>query len=296
MKRLLFALILPLAACVAPLPPPPPVEEFTTVAPQAAEPLEMAPQHAPPAQAVEWSRAGNPRVMPLTGGAAWLHAFEAVDAGGARVELELVVFDSRRNRLRVVDQPNAWAGGGAIDDVLRGAGAVAGVNGGFFSREFTPLGLMVAGGTRTGAWQSNKLLTGALVVSGGTPRLIWNAEGRRETGASDVLQAGPRLVDDGRAVESLDRSKRAARTFIVTDGGHRWALGVARTASLHELARLLAAPELIPGLRVRRALNFDGGHSTALYARLGDGREICEPGWSTVRNYVGVVPAGTRGD
>jgi hypothetical protein len=37
-------------------------------------------------------------------------------------------------------------------------------------------------------------------------------------------------------------------------------------------------------------LNLDGGRSTAFYARTNDGREISQPGWSTVRNYVAVVP------
>ena len=91
-------------------------------------------------------------------------------------------------------------------------------------------------------------------------------------------------------MSTLDRVKTAARTFIATDGGHWWAIGVVRSTSLFELGRLLAAPELIPGLRIRRALNLDGGRSSALYARLSDGTEITEPGWSTVRNYVAIVP------
>jgi hypothetical protein len=149
---------------------------------------------------------------------------------------------------------------------------------------------MIANGRRSGAWQSNKLLTGSLVVSQGTPRLVWNAEGRRESGASDFLQAGPRLVDAGRAMTSLDRTKNAARSFIATNGGHLWAIGVVRSTSLAELGRLLAMPSLIPGFAVNRALNLDGGRSSAIHARLSDGSMLTEPGWSTVRNYVAVVP------
>jgi hypothetical protein len=247
--------------------------------------VEAPPDFTPAPEAPVDSPATNRRVRPLMGGQAWLHEFEA---GGAA--WQVVVFDARHNTLSVVDQPDSWGGGGAIDDVLDGAGAIAGVNGGFFSTSFEPLGLMIAKGRRTGAWQANKLLTGSLVVSQSMPRLVWNAEGRREAGASDFLQAGPRLVDAGRSMTSLDRTKNAARSFIATNGGHLWAIGVVRNTSLAELGRLLAMRGLMPGFAVSRALNLDGGRSSAIHARLSDGSAITEPGWSTVRNYVAVVP------
>lgn len=283
MKRLLLLHVALLSACVAPLPPPPAFQE--PLLPTPAVPVEAPPDFTPAPEAPVESPATNRRVRPLMGGQAWLHEFEA---GGAA--WQVVVLDGRHNTLRVVDQSDSWGGGGAIDDVLDASGAIAGVNGGFFSTSFEPLGLMIAQGRRTGAWQANKLLTGSLVVSKGMPRLVWNAEGRREAGVSDFLQAGPRLVDAGRPMNSLDRTKNAARSFIATNGGHLWAIGVVRSTSLAELGRLLAMPSLIPGFAVNRALNLDGGRSSAIHARLSDGSTITEPGWSTVRNYVAVVP------
>lgn len=281
--RLFLLPVVALSACVAPLPPPPFHEPIPP--PLVAMPLDEPPDFTPAPLAPVESPATSRRVRPLMGGQAWLHEFEA---GGAA--WQVVVFDARHNTLRVVDQPDSWGGGGAVDDVLDAAGAIAGVNGGFFSTNFEPLGLMVAKGRRTGSWQTNKLLTGSLVVSQGMPRLVWNAEGRSETGASDFLQAGPRLVDGGRAMTSLDRTKNAARTFLATNGGTMWAIGVVRSTSLAELGRLLASRDLIPGFVVNRALNLDGGRSSALHARLSDGSTITEPGWSTVRNYLAVVP------
>ena len=288
MRAISCACVLGLSACVAPLPPP---QTFEAPRPlPAAEPILEKPVVAEPQIGTGWERAGSSRVRPLEGGTAWLHEFSAAHTRGGSAEVQLILFDGRHHRVRVVDQPDSWAGGGALDDTLRAAGAVAGVNGGFFSPEFAPLGLMIADGRKTGDWQTNRLLSGALAVRDGTPQLVWNAEGRRDATASDFLQAGPRLVDGGRAMATLDRVKSAARTFVATDGGHWWAIGVVRSTSLFELGRLLAAPELIPGLRIRRALNLDGGRSSALYARLSDGTEISEPGWSTVRNYVAIVP------
>lgn len=284
MKRLLLFHVALLSACVAPLPPPPAFQEPMPPPPVMTQ-AEAPPDFTPVSEVPVDSPATNRRVRPLMGGQAWLHEFEA---GGAA--WQVVVFDAQHNTLRVLDQPDSWGGGGAIDDVLDASGAIAGVNGGFFSTSFEPLGLMIANGRRTGAWQANKLLTGSLVVSQGVPHLAWNAEGRHEAGASDFLQAGPRLVDAGRPMTSLDRTKNAARSFIATNGGHLWAIGVVRSTSLAELGRLLAMRSLIPGFAVSRALNLDGGRSSAIHARLSDGSTITEPGWSTVRNYVAVVP------
>jgi hypothetical protein len=281
--RLLLLPALLFSACVAPLPPPPAFQE--PLPPPPAMPVIEPPDFTPAPETPVESPATNRRVRPLMGGQAWLHEFEA---GGAA--WQVVVLDARHNTLRVVDQPDSWGGGGAIDEVLDASGAIAGVNGGFFSPNFEPLGLMIANGRRIGAWQANKLLTGSLVVSQGTPRLVWNAEGRREVGASDFLQAGPRLVDAGRPMTSLDRTKNAARSFIATNGGNLWAIGVVRSTSLAELGRMLAMRGLMPGFAVNRALNLDGGRSSAIHARLSDGSTITEPGWSTVRNYVAVVP------
>ncbi len=173
---------------------------------------------------------------------------------------------------------------------MRSANAVAGVNGGFFTPQFTPMGLMIANGHKTGAWQQNKLLSGAVVVYQ-QPQLLWNSEVQGASTATHLLQAGPRLVDAGRAVPSLERRKQATRTFIATDSSHRWIIGLARSTSLGELADALAAPGTFPeSFRIHRALNLDGGHSSALYYRTADGHEHSDPGWSTVRNYLGIVP------
>lgn len=224
----------------------------------------------------------------LVGGAS-LHKTSISTAGGP-IDFEVVVFDSRQYTLKIIDQPQDFIGGGQITASMRQAGAIAGVNGGFFTPQFVPMGLMKADGKGTGAWQANKLLTGAVVVKGGKPQLLWNAEARSHQNAAQFLQAGPRLVDAGRAVPSLERSKHTIRTFIATDGGQRWIIGLAHGTSLGELADALASSEILPGFRIQRALNLDGGRSSALYYRKADGSEHSDPGWSTVRNYVGIVP------
>ncbi|MES2598976.1 MAG: phosphodiester glycosidase family protein [Verrucomicrobiota bacterium] len=209
---------------------------------------------------------------------------------GGTAEMSAVRFDSRHFTLRVVDQPESWSFGDTLGSSMRSAGAIAGVNGGYFHPDFTPLGLMIANGRTLGQFTRSSLVSGMLRVLQGEPALIWNSESSSTAGASDLLQAGPRLVDRGQPVSGLNASKVAARTFLATDGKHHWLVGVVRSTTLKGLAKLLAMPNLVAGMRVDRALNLDGGRSTAFYVRTSDGREISQPGWSTVRSYVAVVP------
>ena len=231
----------------------------------------------------------QPVSEPLAGGGATRVTMRVADADAA-VDLELVVFDSRRCGIRVIDQPRPGAGGSVIAPAMRAHRAVAGVNGGFFTPEFQPLGLMISGGRRTGTIKDSKLLGGMFLSAGGQPYLIWRSEYSGDHGITDLVQAGPRLVDGGAAVGGLAANASRVRTFIATDGHHHWAVGVARSASLAALADLLAAPGMIPNLRVRRALNLDGGNSSAIWMRTARGKEISEPGWSTVRNFIAIAP------
>lgn len=260
-----------------------------------AQPLRLSPAaESPPAPGTPdtpstsstWTPISGFTGHPLVGNAS---AFEyTVRHQDRTFSLQVIAFDSRELDLRVIDQPDDWAGGGHIAESLRAAGAVAGVNGGFFTPAFAPLGLMVADGRRTGVWQSNPLLTGAIVVTT-HPQLLWNDEVQPDA-AHQLLQAGPRLVDAARPVPGLDRKKASTRTFIATDGGDQWVLGRVENATLAELAELLSIPGLMPAFKVHRALNLDGGRSSAIYYRTNDGREHSDPGWSTVRNYLGIVP------
>ena len=210
------------------------------------------------------------------------------------VTVSLVRFDDCHATLRVVDQPQSWTLSDTLGDSMRQAAAIAGVNGGYFQPDFTPLGLVIADGRRMGQFTRSALVSGMVRVIQGRPALVWNSESSCAEAASDLLQAGPRLLSGGQPITGLNASKTAARSFVATDGENGWLIGVTSPVSLHGLAELLATPGLVSGLRLDRALNLDGGRSTAFFARLNDGREINKPGWSTVRNYLALVPRTQR--
>lgn len=224
----------------------------------------------------------------LRGGA--VHHSIKAEKAGERITFHLVLFDSKGYQLKVLDQPVAAAGGRAIADVMRANQAAAGINGGFFTPEFTPLGLMISSGRITGAYQPSTLLTGLILTRGNLPQLIWNSEFHGQDGVSELLQAGPRLVDSGQIIRGLKAEPRRDRSFIASDGGTQWVLGTSSSCGLATLADLLANRELIPGVRLFRALNLDGGNSTAIWFQAADGRKISSPGWSTVRNYLAIIP------
>lgn len=245
-------------------------------------------QVAQPRASALWRQASTVRSSSLASGAHF-YEFTARSAEG-NAEVSVVIFDSQHCALRVLDQPTAHAGGHVLASIMRQAGAIAGVNGGFFHPDFSTLGLMIADGRTTGQFMRSSLVSGAVVVIGQEPYLVWNPEFLGEKGVTQMVQAGPRLVDAGQPLPTLNRTKDATRTFIATDGRRLWALGTVRSTTLAGLGELLASDGLFPGMQVQRALNLDGGHSTALYVRQTEGQEISRPGWSTVRNYVAVLP------
>ncbi|MEN3943024.1 phosphodiester glycosidase family protein [Prosthecobacter sp. SYSU 5D2] len=255
---------------------------------QAAPPPPSQPGTSPGPLASSWQRTSAVRSQNLAGGAV-LHEFTTRSAAES-AEVSVIVFDSQRCALRVLDQPSPQAGSGVLTPLMRGAGAIAGVNGGFFHPDFSTLGLMIADGRKAGQFAKTSLVSGSVVMIGQEPYLVWNHEFLGERGVTQMVQAGPRLVDAGQPLPTLNRSKNATRTFIATDGKRQWAIGTVRSTTLAGLGELLASPGVLPDIQVKRALNLDGGRSTALYARPAGGQEISRPGWSTVRNYLAVVP------
>ncbi len=266
---------------VKPIGPP----EYGVAVDVPAAPFE--PDHAAPALP-RWAIIGRPMVTRLIAGAELVEC--SVGDGAKEVELQVVLFDSGRCDLRVIDQTNGWAGSGVIRDVMRSVHAVAGVNGGFFTPGFHPMGLVVADGVSSGGFQNSGLVSGGVATGVRGPMLVWNSEFQAADAFSQFLQAGPRLVSQGEPVAGLSPSKKATRTFVATDGESRWAVGLAKSPSLKELAEVLASPGLLPELRVTRALNLDGGRSSSLWVRREDGEELAWTGWSTVRNYLAIVP------
>jgi hypothetical protein len=81
----------------------------------------------------------------------------------------------------------------------------------------------------------------------------------------------------------------ARRTFVATTGGSRALIGVCSGVSLAELAKILATTSLAEDLTIDRALNLDGGSSTAFWFARENGDEFSIPEQKSVRDFVGIV-------
>jgi len=231
----------------------------------------------------EWALTFEKVVAELPGGAVFIE--REVQQDGAAVRIQGVVFREKNHQLAVIDNPKR----GSLGEAMAASGAIAGVNGGYFHEDFTPVGLEIAGGTTINGFERAKLLSGVFVVKGRKPRLVRSSGYERSKNDAHALQAGPFLVDDGEPPAGLNDTRRARRTVIATDGRDRWAILLFSSVTLAEAARILATPSVFGDFRVARALNLDGGSSSALWVATGPKpfylREI-----GSVRNFVAVIP------
>ena len=200
--------------------------------------------------------------------------------------LDLALFSTKSATLRVIDNPT---GEDNLAAVMRRETCLAGVNGGYFDLDDTPVGLLISDGKVIAPLRKARLLSGVMTVSDGRVQLLRVAEYSAKRTAIAALQCGPFLVDRGRPVSGLNNTRLARRTFIVTSGFDRAAIGLCSDATLAELGKILATPGIAPGLKVERALNLDGGSSSAFWFA-GERGVFSASEQKTVRDFVAVVP------
>jgi uncharacterized protein YigE (DUF2233 family) len=178
----------------------------------------------------------------------------------------------------VIDNPT---GADDLATVVRRTRALAGVNGGYFDPQDAPLGLLISDGKQIAPLRKARLLSGVLVVTKGRVELLRYAEYVARKNVTAALQCGPFLVDGSKAVPGLNDTRSARRTFMLTGGADRAALGLCSSVTLAELGEILATPAIGAELKVQRALNLDGGSSSA-FSFAGENKRV--------RNFVVVVP------
>jgi exopolysaccharide biosynthesis protein len=210
----------------------------------------------------------------------------AESEGDERATLDLALFSAKSATLRVIDNP---AGEDDLAAVMRRENCLAGVNGGYFDPEDKPVGLLISAGKIIAPLRKARLLSGVMVVSNSRIQLLRASEYSAKQKATAALQCGPFLVDRGQPVPGLNDVRAARRTFIVTGGSDHVALGFCSDVTLAELGKILATPGIAADLKVQRALNFDGGSSSAFWFS-GERGPFSISEQKTVRDFVAVVP------
>jgi uncharacterized protein YigE (DUF2233 family) len=201
--------------------------------------------------------------------------------------IDLALFSTKSCTLRVIDQPASPRND--LAQAMRQKGCLAGVNGGYFDPDYAPIGLLISDGKMIAPLQRARLITGVLAASPRQVRILRIREFSKQQEFNAAVQSGPFLVDLGRSVRGLERTRTARRTFAAVGSVNRAALGFCSDVSLAELAKILSTTRLADDFRIERALNLDGGSSSAFWvARESSAFSI--PEQKTVRDFVGVVP------
>jgi len=214
------------------------------------------------------------------------HIVVSSDAGG-EVTLELALFSRESATLRVIDNPS---GDDNLGQALKRGKCVAGINGGYFDPEFAPIGLRIIDGAIARPLIKARLLTGVLSASSDRGvEIVRVGEFSRKRKVDAAVECGPFLVDLGVPVRTLNDARSARRTFAAVARGGRAAIGYCDDATLAGLGDILGS-KTIEGFTVWRAMNLDGGSSSAFWFKRSDGGALSIGEYKSVRDFVAVVP------
>jgi uncharacterized protein YigE (DUF2233 family) len=163
---------------------------------------------------------------------------------------------------RVTYAPNAPKG---VKDWIIDSGAAVAINGGYYTPQNTPLGLLISDGALAG--QTYRGFGGMFSVRDGKPALQWLAKlpYAADKKITQAVQSYPMLVWGGKKIDNIDDAgRRSFRSFVGMDKQGRVILGAAIVPlwTLTDLAQYLDDEPLFA---LDSALNLDGGGSTGLW-------------------------------
>ena len=203
-----------------------------------------------------------------------------------RAIVDLAIFSAKSFALRLIDNPN---GEQSLADAVEHEQCLAGLNGGYFDPEFAPIGLRISDGKVLAPLRRARLLTGILLSSPAGIRILRIREFSARSKIDAAVECGPMIVDLGERVRGLDNTRGARRTFAAVDRRDRAVLGLCSDVTLADLANILAG-QFASDFKTQRALNLDGGSSSAFWFKRKDGSAFSISEQKTVRDFVGVVP------
>jgi uncharacterized protein YigE (DUF2233 family) len=208
--------------------------------------------------------------------------------GSAIAKIHAVIGYPAELRFRVLN--NGDRRFSSVQEAVSKSEALAGVNGGYFQPDLTPVGLLISQGKVIHPLERAKLLSGVFFVRRQKPGLVRAQHFSDTAGISDALQCGPFLVENGNRISGLDNRRSAPRTFIFLTRRGRWGVGICRSVTLAGLSDILMIADLLPDGPITTALNLDGGSSTGFYLARGD-QSVSSPEWTTVGSYLLLSPA-----
>lgn len=192
--------------------------------------------------------------------------WKSVDEGLATLQtgsIHAFRIDPKQFRFEILDSRTLGEVVTTVSRLAKKNGALLVINGGFFSPERRPMGLIVRNGTllnpiHKAPWWA------VFQMEKTTPRILPFSQFHLGPNIVMALQAGPRLVVNG-SIPKL-KSSIARRSGIgIQNSGHIILAASQEEISMNEFAQVFQKSEKSGGLGCPNALNLDGGSSTQLY-------------------------------
>jgi uncharacterized protein YigE (DUF2233 family) len=197
---------------------------------------------------------------------------------GEEKDLMLVKIDPKLFSFNIYQNPSQDEAK-TIKEVHEETGAILSFNGGFFTEDFKPTGLLLDKGEILRKISPADLLNGIFAIKNDHTALLLSQNVRigKANYYSFAIQNGPLLIDENGSIQiSSDTHKLANRTALGIDKDGNIVLIILKlsllnpdnTISLYEFAQLLKNNDALRPLFLHSVLNLDGGPSTGMM--LGD--------------------------
>lgn len=207
----------------------------------------------------------------------YFHFDAPVGPGERTATLHGYHFNQKTETLRVIDRnATRLAPWKSLGEALTASRALAGCNGGFTHADGTPVGIVISDSVRFGQLESSSGPASGLVVVKWNSISLMKATNATEAdlmGASQAIQGGPFLIENGKASQRLDTKSFSRRTVLISSGKGDWAILYAPSATLQGLANLLGDGKSFTSFHVEAVLNLEGGLSSSMWIHLENGSQ-----------------------
>ena len=199
-----------------------------------------------------------------------------------------VLLKQNKYKARVVEQKPSFGfvTFRRIFNTTKDANAFLGINGGFFSPDNNPLGLVIIDNKKLSSFSRARLLSGLILInSTGSINLKTKNAGYKY--ARYALQTGPFIIrPNGRSYLFTNGVAERRTVLGLSDKNDLLVLSIS-SASLSEVKDFLSNyPNVFGVNKIRVALNLDGGSSTAMTLFIPKQRPLIIPELLPVRNAI----------
>ncbi len=196
--------------------------------------------------------------------------------GKAEIEIHMITIPQSQNRgFGILDVPDPQKAGNILTYWYSSKYSLM-INGGYFTPEFTPVGLCKVDGKFINKKKPKKLSGFVAIDKKGAVNILTHSDDLKPY--PSILQSGPYVIDPGGKVGIRSNDGEiSTRTLIGKTSGNDLVIMISSPISLYNLAHFIKqkAPD------IERLLNLDGGPSTALMTS-----SVNIVNLSPVRNYI----------